>query len=435
MRLVADPGRRRPRADRWTATPTSSGSPGSIVDTGAHEGSASRGRERVAVRRGHRQRTRRPGRWPPRCIPTVSAALDAAQDRAAAEIVGWVAQHATTRVGPRGRQVQVPVEQIEAAVIRHYTSRAGDPHRHLHLQINARVFAAGAWRGLHSVGCARHDRGDQRHRARRRRHRPGVPGGPRRTRLHPGRRDRGDRAARAVRRGVQRPDRSDPPQHRPVRSRVAARASRRGTGAAAARGVGSAGVGRCPAGQGRPDGRRGAGRAVERRAARPGLPRPGRPSRARGDPGRAGSTATGPRTGSISQLGAKRSAWNAADIRGQGRGPAGPDQPGRRARGADRARRGRHRPRRRTLCPAAHLARRARTRPLADLASRCSTVEADLVRRLARRAEHARQAGPAATGAGWRGSTRPRPPSSAPWPATARWWSWRARPVQARPPR
>ena len=46
----------------------------------------------------------------------------------------------------------MPVEGIEAAVIRHYTSRAGDPHRHLHLQVNARVWAAGAWRGLHSVG-------------------------------------------------------------------------------------------------------------------------------------------------------------------------------------------------------------------------------------------------------------------------------------------
>jgi conjugative relaxase-like TrwC/TraI family protein len=84
--------------------------------------------------------------------PEISAALDAAQDRAAAQIIGWVAQHATTRVGPRGRQVQVPVEGIEAAVIRHYTSRSGDPHRHIHLQVNARVFAAGAWRGLHSVG-------------------------------------------------------------------------------------------------------------------------------------------------------------------------------------------------------------------------------------------------------------------------------------------
>ena len=84
--------------------------------------------------------------------PEIAAALDAAQDRAAEQIIGWLAQHATTRVGPRGRQVQVPVQQIEAAVVRHYTSRAGDPHRHLHLQINARVFAAGAWRGLHSVG-------------------------------------------------------------------------------------------------------------------------------------------------------------------------------------------------------------------------------------------------------------------------------------------
>ena len=84
--------------------------------------------------------------------PDISAALDEAQDKTAAEIVGWVAQHATTRVGPRGRQVQVPVEKIEAALIRHYTSRAGDPHRHLHLQINARMWAAGAWRGIHSVG-------------------------------------------------------------------------------------------------------------------------------------------------------------------------------------------------------------------------------------------------------------------------------------------
>lgn len=84
--------------------------------------------------------------------PQIAAAYDAAQDRAAIEIIGWLAEHATTRVGPRGRQVQVPVERLEAAVVRHYTSRAGDPHRHLHLQVNARVFAAGSWRGLHSVG-------------------------------------------------------------------------------------------------------------------------------------------------------------------------------------------------------------------------------------------------------------------------------------------
>jgi exodeoxyribonuclease V alpha subunit len=84
--------------------------------------------------------------------PDIATAYDAAMDRAAGEVIGWVAEHATTRVGPRGRQVQVPVEKLEAAVVRHYTSRAGDPHRHLHVQINARVFASGAWRGLHSVG-------------------------------------------------------------------------------------------------------------------------------------------------------------------------------------------------------------------------------------------------------------------------------------------
>lgn len=84
--------------------------------------------------------------------PEIAEAYDAAQMAAAKEIMGWLASHATTRVGPRDRQVQVPVEQVEAAAVRHFTSRAGDPHRHLHLQINARVFAEGKWLGLHTVG-------------------------------------------------------------------------------------------------------------------------------------------------------------------------------------------------------------------------------------------------------------------------------------------
>jgi exodeoxyribonuclease V alpha subunit len=84
--------------------------------------------------------------------PEIAAAHDAAQDRAAGQIVSWLAEHATTRVGPRGGQVQVALEVLEAVTVRHYTSRAGDPHRHLHLQVNARVFAAGKWRGLHTVG-------------------------------------------------------------------------------------------------------------------------------------------------------------------------------------------------------------------------------------------------------------------------------------------
>jgi exodeoxyribonuclease V alpha subunit len=82
----------------------------------------------------------------------IAKAYDAAQDRAAGQIIAWLSEHATTRVGPRGGQVQVPLEVLEAATIRHYTSRANDPHRHLHLQFLSRVFAAGKWRGLHTVG-------------------------------------------------------------------------------------------------------------------------------------------------------------------------------------------------------------------------------------------------------------------------------------------
>ena len=92
------------------------------------------------------------GRSRPNCTRTFPHAYDAAQDSAATQIIRWLAQHATTRVGPRGAQVQVPVAEIEAVTVRHYTSRAGDPHRHLHLQINARVLAEGRWRGLHTVG-------------------------------------------------------------------------------------------------------------------------------------------------------------------------------------------------------------------------------------------------------------------------------------------
>jgi exodeoxyribonuclease V alpha subunit len=84
--------------------------------------------------------------------PAISAAYDSAQDAAAQQIIGWLAQHTTTRIGPRGGQIQVPVTEIEAVSVRHHTSRAGDPHRHLHLQINARVLAEGQWRGLHTVG-------------------------------------------------------------------------------------------------------------------------------------------------------------------------------------------------------------------------------------------------------------------------------------------
>ncbi|UOR00403.1 AAA family ATPase [Leucobacter allii] len=80
--------------------------------------------------------------------PEVSDALDVAQRDAAAEIRRWLAQHSVTRVGPRHAREVVPVQRLQTVAIVHKTSRAGDPHRHIHFQIGARVFAAGKWRGL-----------------------------------------------------------------------------------------------------------------------------------------------------------------------------------------------------------------------------------------------------------------------------------------------
>ncbi|SMX94338.1 conjugative relaxase domain-containing protein, TrwC/TraI family [Brevibacterium sp. Mu109] len=80
--------------------------------------------------------------------PEVSDALDAAQQDALAEIRRWLGQHSVTRVGPRDAREVLSIEQMQVVGIRHKTSRAGDPHRHIHMQIGTRVWAAGKWRAL-----------------------------------------------------------------------------------------------------------------------------------------------------------------------------------------------------------------------------------------------------------------------------------------------
>lgn len=80
--------------------------------------------------------------------PDVSAALDAAQQDALAEIRRFLGQHSVTLAGPRGAQEVVPIEQMQVVGIRHKTSRAGDPHRHIHMQIGTRILGAGKWRAL-----------------------------------------------------------------------------------------------------------------------------------------------------------------------------------------------------------------------------------------------------------------------------------------------
>ena len=214
----------------------------------------------------------------------------------------------------------MPVTEIEAAVVRHYTSRAGDPHRHLHLQINARVLAEGTWRGLHSVGmrdslAAINGIGhaavatDPEFRAVLAAH--GFT-------LDPA---TGELAELAPYVGpVQCPHRADRPQPRPLRGRVARREPRRRTRARAAAGVGPSGLG--------------AG-AARTRSSPPTAPpwssggtRSCTPS-ATATRSRSGYriVAGAPRVGAIdrdqvvevvlSRLGARRSAWNAADIRGE----------------------------------------------------------------------------------------------------------------------
>ncbi|WP_075201064.1 MobF family relaxase [Leucobacter celer] len=80
--------------------------------------------------------------------PEVSDALDAAQQDAAEEIRRWLAEHSVTRVGRRNAREIVPVQQLQTVTVAHKTSRAGDPHRHIHFQVGTRVYAAGKWRGL-----------------------------------------------------------------------------------------------------------------------------------------------------------------------------------------------------------------------------------------------------------------------------------------------
>ncbi|WP_282859827.1 MobF family relaxase [Pseudoclavibacter helvolus] len=83
-------------------------------------------------------------------FPEVSAALDAAQAEAAEAMGAYLAKNSVTRTGPRGAQELVPIERMEQVAVVHRTSRAGDPHRHVHVQWNTRVFAEDKWRGLHT---------------------------------------------------------------------------------------------------------------------------------------------------------------------------------------------------------------------------------------------------------------------------------------------
>ena len=89
--------------------------------------------------------------------PVVAAALERVMDRQADEVCRYLSRVAVTRTGRRGAQVEQGGLEVETARVTHLTSREGDPHRHIHLMLNARVKAPdGTWRGLHSVALRQH---------------------------------------------------------------------------------------------------------------------------------------------------------------------------------------------------------------------------------------------------------------------------------------
>ena len=59
----------------------------------------------------------------------MSAALDAAMDRAGAEMGRWLAENTFTPVRVDGVDRWVHVDSVEVATVRHRNSGAGDPHR------------------------------------------------------------------------------------------------------------------------------------------------------------------------------------------------------------------------------------------------------------------------------------------------------------------
>ena len=136
----------------------------------------------------------------------------------------------------------------------------------------------------------------------------------------------------------------------------------------------------------------------------------------------------------ISRLGAKRSAWNTADIRGKvevllaqtnlvadpaARIELAEDVTARAAARCVRLLASPDVPEHVRSLTSPHVVRSRRTS--SDRLARRADTPARRVRLQGRRSGADRP--------------RPRPPSSAPWPVTASWWSSRARPVQARPPR
>lgn len=80
--------------------------------------------------------------------PKFAVVLERAMGRASAAGVAAVAEHAVTRVGPKGAQKQVKLDRVEFTSVQHTTSRAGDPHYHRHVQLLPVGMVNDEWRAF-----------------------------------------------------------------------------------------------------------------------------------------------------------------------------------------------------------------------------------------------------------------------------------------------
>lgn len=87
----------------------------------------------------------------------VAFQLRAAMRESVKNVTEYAGQHFTTRRTVDGRTMRVPIDQLEAAVIAHKTSRENEPHPHLHLQFSARVKTGEVWRGLDTADAWKHN--------------------------------------------------------------------------------------------------------------------------------------------------------------------------------------------------------------------------------------------------------------------------------------
>src|SRR5699024_12392152 len=76
---------------------------------------------------------------------------------AAQQVTEYAGEHFTTRRTVDGRTMRVPIDQLEAAVIAHKTSRENEPHPNLHLQFFDRVKTGEVWRGLDTADAWKHN--------------------------------------------------------------------------------------------------------------------------------------------------------------------------------------------------------------------------------------------------------------------------------------